>query len=130
MNQNADKAKQALTDTRVAIEAMHADLLRNEIAINDLRRRSDDAERRARQATEVAAEHLAKANRTDDLEDAIQPVLDTFARLPLKMEDAGLVQTVVPPAIPLYGTHEWQALATAMNRLTAVLGRKEKSAAE
>lgn len=99
-----------------------------------LARERDDALRRATEAEQNALYHQAQANvwadaglRLPTIEIAAGQLIDALERLPLRMEDAGMKQMVTPPDIPLYGTHDWEAVEQAKRRLLALLPERKEN---
>jgi hypothetical protein len=131
MNDDAQilrRAKEGLEAAQVAFEQLIARLMELSTQLNDALRRAGEAEQRSQADRLLNEELTAKAGRTDDLEQAAQDLLAAFDRLPVRMEEAGIKQMVIPPEIPLYGTHEWQAVVDAKHAFMRVLGRKESDA--
>lgn len=126
---NADDARlQAIRDTLNALdtaaETMHG-------RISELAAIADAAERRKREAEERLAncerlyqQAIGPAERTTLLEVAAHKLVEALDRLPVRMEDAAMVQSSHPPAIPLYGTHDWTAVVDAKFGVKQLL-RKE-----
>lgn len=94
----------------------------------------NDALRRATEAEQTALYHQAQAEvwadaglRLPTMEIAAEHLIEALERLPLRMEDAGMKQMVTPPDIPLYGTHDWEAVEQAKRRLNALLPERKEN---
>lgn len=86
-----------------AINGLRLDIQNLESENTDLRERAENFERRYDEAKD-------KAQLTDALAHHGRALVEAIDRLPVRMEDAGLIQTPTPPHIPLYGTWDWQAV--------------------
>jgi hypothetical protein len=116
-------AHRALKELDVAVNSMESAISVQKSEILDLARRVEDAEQRASLYEQRADGFKDKADRTDSLEETCKKLLDALDRLPLTMEDAGMKQMTVPPSIPLYGTHDWQAVMDAKLALKEAIKR-------
>lgn len=87
------------------------------------RRRAGEAEQRATLYEQRADENQNKADRTDELEQACEKLLIAMDRLPLKMEDAGIIPGNPSSDIALYQTYDWQAVMDAKLALKEAMKR-------
>lgn len=113
MTNHVSEAKKALATLIPAVDRMQSQIDALVAENHDLRRRMEEAERRAAIDQQQADDMTEKASRTAELEEECRKLLDALDRLPTKMEDAGVMLSVINPDIPLYGTYEWQAVTDA-----------------
>lgn len=109
----AKQATEALVALGASIDGMQTRINRLTSELEDARKRGGEAEQRATNHERSYNDAHEKAQRTEDLEAACAELLAALDRLPTKMDDAGIMQTPTPPAIPLYGTYEWEAVMAA-----------------
>lgn len=88
---------------------------------DQLRRRAEDAEKRASVYGQQNEELAEKAQLGERLLEAAQKLINAIERLPTKMEDASMVRTT-PSEIPLYDTYEWQAVSDARFLIMRAMG--------
>lgn len=117
-------ARDSVGTTMSIIEAMYRRVGELAALADTAARRAADAEKRLDGCEQRYAEAAELAGRTSTLEAACEKLIDALDRLPLRMEDAGVIQTNVTPAIPLYGTHDWVAVEHAKLGLKQAM-RKE-----
>lgn len=119
--QETKTAVRLLTDAVIRVDALTRELANSE---SDLKLRVQAAEQRAAVFEQRADEHQQKAERTDQLEQLAHELVDALDRLPRRMDDAGMMESIVPPEIPLYGTWDWQAVMEAKFKLQDMLGKE------
>lgn len=135
------EARQGMKIVGAAIESMYAHIeqLQAENAaalqrVADAEDRMKAAERvatRVEQAEERAAalerlynEMKAKGAWANMLGEAAEKLLGALDRLPTKMDDAQMVESLTPPEIPLYGTHQWAGVVDGKFRLSSAMKLK------
>jgi chemotaxis regulatin CheY-phosphate phosphatase CheZ len=113
-------ARQALQKLVPAVEQMatqvtsfsQSDKQMND-RIVDLTRLNRELEQRAVLAEQRAETLAAKADQSDRLDVTSAKLLEALDRLPLTMDEATPIPSASQPAIPLYGTYEWQGVVDA-----------------
>lgn len=137
------RTRSALAEILAAVDELEAHIKQLAAVANEALVRAEEAEKRAKTAArdradaEYIKERVARAeqrleeltpkvDRMDDLEDACRKMLSALEKLPVKMEDAGMMQTITPPAIPLYGTYEWKAVMNAKFGLIQAMREESK----
>lgn len=116
-------AQDAIRTAERALTTLGQQLGQLEAQLADARRRAIEAEQRAATHQQVADDNLYQAVRTRKLENAANDLVAALERLPASMQDAGMIETLAPPEILLYGTWEWRAVIEAWTVLTTMLDR-------
>lgn len=86
--------------------------------------RLQDAEQRAGSMERLYNEMKAKGAWANMLGEAAEKLLGALDRLPTKMEEAEMVESLTPPEIPLYGTHQWAGVVDGKFRLMSAMKLK------
>lgn len=126
----AEKIYDQISEIQAGVRNLQARITYLEQRERDLQARHEDTEQRARTYERRADEFEAKADRLDEVEGLCEKLLASLDRLPLKMEDAGIIPGIVSFEIALYGTYDWQQVMDAKFALKAALEKEKKEKEE
>lgn len=103
----------AISEVAVAGESMHHRIIELVSIAEAEERRAAEANERLAACQRLYEEAKGPAQRTVALEVASRKLIEALDRLPVRMQDAAMVQTSHPPEIALYGTHDWATVVEA-----------------